>query len=247
MSALGHGRGWLTDDAAAAASIARIDHQIGHPLQITDAGRTWDEQMTNYRAYLNGTGAYALHPDTPSIHQLGNAIDTDEGRNIDPIMRDHGWRLTALDIGEWWHWEYFEHLDNRRNDPPPAPPAPTYPKEETMQLHRWNGQHIFGIDQGVVFYVDHPDKLPGLVKRYGPWIEVGNDELTAIILSSGLFWDAFEAVLRGTAPGSAGRYWSREMAEGIAVRGAQAEAQKTLNDVLAAAQAFGTPITTEGA
>ncbi|MBG9891008.1 hypothetical protein ABE10_31640 [Bacillus toyonensis] len=116
-----------------------------------------------------------------------------------------------------------------------------------MQLHRWNGQHIFGIDQGVVFYVDHPDKLPGLVKRYGPWIEVGNDELTAIILSSGLFWDAFEAVLRGTAPGSAGRYWSREMAEGIAVRGAQAEAQKTLNDVLAAAQAFGTPITTEGA
>ena len=43
------------------------------------------------------------------------------------------------------------------------------------------------------------------------------------------------AVLSKSAPGSNGHYWSRVMAEGIAIRGELDETQKTLDDALAAA------------
>lgn len=36
---IGHGRGWL--EAEAAKSQARIDRALGHPQQITEAGRSW--------------------------------------------------------------------------------------------------------------------------------------------------------------------------------------------------------------
>lgn len=113
------GRGWLTPDAA--ASIHRIDAALGHLLQITEAGRTWAQQMGNYQAWLDGDGAYALHPDTPSVHQLGNAIDTDEGAAILTLMQAHGWRRTALAHGEWWHFEYFPDLDRHKEETPMTP------------------------------------------------------------------------------------------------------------------------------
>ncbi|MDR6868440.1 hypothetical protein J2Y69_003056 [Microbacterium resistens] len=125
MTDLGHGRGWLNPEPA--ESIFRIDAQIGHPLQITDAGRTWDQQMEDYRAYLAGTGAYALHPDTPSVHQLGEAADTDEGQDILPVMEEHGWVRTALAREEWWHFEYLRARDRHYGEQAytlPAPPVP---------------------------------------------------------------------------------------------------------------------------
>lgn len=88
-------------------------------MQVTEAGRTWERQNEHYQAYLNGTGALALHPDTPSIHQLGNAIDTDEGQRHLGLLEEHGWIRTVYRGGvlvEPWHFEYFRYRDNHYNE-----------------------------------------------------------------------------------------------------------------------------------
>lgn len=118
---LGHNRGWLVSDAA--ASIKRIDAQIGHPLQITEAGRTYAQQLAHWLNFQKNGYPIALHPDTPSIHQLGAAIDTDE-RNV-PVLNDNGWYQTVYRAGtlvEPWHFEYDPTRDNHIND--------TIPEEE---------------------------------------------------------------------------------------------------------------------
>lgn len=123
---LGGGRGWL--DAAAAASIHRIDAALGHALQITEAGRTWAQQNAHYKAYLAGTGVIALHPDTPSIHQLGNAIDSDEAQKHLSLMAEHGWGRTVYRNGvlvEPWHFEYVPANDKHRNQSAGSASKPT--------------------------------------------------------------------------------------------------------------------------
>jgi len=121
---LGFGRGWLNRPAA--QSIRRIDQQIGHALQISEAGRSWDQQNRFFQLYLSGRGAIALNPDTPSVHQYGGAIDSNEAQEIISILEDHGWRRTVYrwvngvwTLVERWHFEHFESLDNHRNDPAP--------------------------------------------------------------------------------------------------------------------------------
>lgn len=113
---LGFGRGWLSRPAA--ESIRRIDAQIGHPLQISEAGRTWDQQNRFYQLFLSGAGAIALSPDAPSEHQKGKAVDSDEAQRILKRMEDNGWRRTVYRWinGKWtlvedWHFEYFAELD----------------------------------------------------------------------------------------------------------------------------------------
>jgi hypothetical protein len=111
MVDLGHGRGWLNPEPA--ASIARIDAQIGHPQQITEAGRTYAQQLAHWNTYQRNGHPIALHPDTPSVHQKGAAIDTDE-RHV-TILNDHGWYQTVYRNGklvEPWHFEYFPKRDN---------------------------------------------------------------------------------------------------------------------------------------
>lgn len=110
MVDLGHGRGWLNADAA--VSLWRVDAQIGHPLQITDAGRTWAEQAHLRWLYENGQGSFAAKPGE-SPHEAGNAIDTNE-RLVD-ILHDHGWRRPLA--FEPWHFVYWPNLDNHRNAP----------------------------------------------------------------------------------------------------------------------------------
>lgn len=114
---LGGGRGWLEDPAA--RSIARIDREIGHRCQITEAGRTWEKQNEHYQRYLRNGSPIALHPDTPSVHQLGAAIDSNEAQRILSVMDRHGWRRTVYRNGqlvEPWHFEYFWSLDQHRNE-----------------------------------------------------------------------------------------------------------------------------------
>lgn len=118
---LGFGRGWL--NAPAAASIRRIDRQIGHALQVTEAGRTWAQQNVHYRNYLRYGSPIALSPDAPSLHQKGNAIDSNEAQRIHAVMEDHGWRRTVYRYvnGKWtlvepWHYEYFPQHDNHINE-----------------------------------------------------------------------------------------------------------------------------------
>lgn len=109
MVDLGSGRGWLNDDAA--ASLWRVDARIGHPLQITSAGRTRAEQQAAYDRYLAGTGSFAAFPGT-SPHEFGNAIDTNE-RLVD-ILADHGW-WRPLSF-EPWHFVYRAWADNHINE-----------------------------------------------------------------------------------------------------------------------------------
>lgn len=114
---LGGGRGWLAPPAA--ASIRRIDAQIGHYLQITEAGRTWLQQDEHWQTYLRNGWPIALSPNAPSIHQLGGAADSNEAQRIIAVMEDHGWRRTVYRNGklvEPWHFEYFAHLDNHLNE-----------------------------------------------------------------------------------------------------------------------------------
>lgn len=113
---LGHGRGWL--DQPAAASLLRVDRQIGHPLQITDAGRTYEEQAYLRWLYEIGQGSFAAKPGE-SPHEFGNAIDTNE-RLVD-ILHDHGWRRPLSD--EPWHFVYWPNLDNHINEEAPLPIA----------------------------------------------------------------------------------------------------------------------------
>ncbi|MGO3662430.1 hypothetical protein, partial [Microbacterium gubbeenense] len=119
---LGHGRGWLADDAA--ASLARIDAALGHAMQVTEAGRSQekaDENYAAYLAYLNGSGPWApiALPGNQSVHCLGRAIDTDEGQEHITLLAEHGWRRTVYRAGrlvEPWHFEYFADEDQHINE-----------------------------------------------------------------------------------------------------------------------------------
>lgn len=114
---LSGGRGTLPADAA--ASIHRIDRQIGHRVQITEAGRTYARQLYLWQQFVNGVPGFnrALHPDNPlANHVLADgrrgAVDSDEQTGVP--WAEHGWILTASD--EPWHREYFAEHDQHRND-----------------------------------------------------------------------------------------------------------------------------------
>ncbi|MGI6878845.1 hypothetical protein [Microbacterium sp. gxy059] len=134
---IGHGRGWLTPEAA--ASIRRLDAVKGAPWQITEAGRTWDRQKQHwdaYQAYLSGRGpwaAIALHPDAPSIHQRGSAIDTDQRETA--LLNEHGWFHTVYRDGvlvEPWHYEYDKARDKHLGQSAGGGGATTTPEEDIM-------------------------------------------------------------------------------------------------------------------
>ncbi|MGO3367494.1 hypothetical protein [Agrococcus casei] len=110
-------RGWL--DAPAAASLHRIDAEIGHPLDINEAGRVWAQQNAHYQRYLaflnGGPWAPIALPPGSSIHEFGRAIDTDE--QLTSVLNRHGWRHTVYRGGvlvEPWHYEYFIENDQHR-------------------------------------------------------------------------------------------------------------------------------------
>lgn len=123
---LGGGRGFLRD--APAKSLARIDRFLGHRMQVTEALRSWGKQngyYQAYRRYLNGGpwAPIALHPDTPSIHQLAYAIDSDEAQNHVALLEEHGWFRTVYrwvngvwTLVERWHFEYDEKRDKHRHE-----------------------------------------------------------------------------------------------------------------------------------
>lgn len=119
---LGDGRGFLRE--APAKSIARIDRALGHRMQISEAERSWGKQneyWVAYQRYLVGGpwAAIALHPDTPSVHQLAYAIDSDEAQAHLALMAEHGWVRTVYRDGklvEPWHFEYVESKDQHRHE-----------------------------------------------------------------------------------------------------------------------------------
>lgn len=115
----GNDRGWASD--AAAASIFRIDKQLGRPVQITDAGRSAEDADANYARYLayldGGPWAPLALPANKSVHCKGDATDSDD---TDAPWTANGWAQTARypdDRDEPWHREYFPDRDQHRTDP----------------------------------------------------------------------------------------------------------------------------------
>ena len=119
-------------------------------------------------------------------------------------------------------------------EPFKTPPIVQEDDMKDMTLVRWNRTHVFGIAQETIIHIENPAQLKTaqIVLEQPTLREFENDGLTVALLMSGLPWDAVDAVLKGKAFGANGRYWSRLMAEGIAIRGNQAAASKTLADVL---------------
>lgn len=256
---LGYGRGWASPKAA--ASIKRIDAQLGRPADINEAGRSPEQANENrrrwlaYERYLKGgpwapKAPYALGAED-SVHCAGDAADSDDW--YDPhaaaVWRDNGWRQTARYFDragrptakdEPWHGEHFEHLDNHSNDPAAAGHTATPQEEDDMpgpdkKLVLWRGAHYFVIGDESIYHVADPGWLPYLRDHYGPRgkeLAVDNGALTVELVINKIPWDAVDACLLGRAFGADRRSWSRLQAEGVAIRGQQATAQKTLEDVL---------------
>lgn len=118
VTQLSGGRGWL--NAPAAGSLARVDRAIGHPLQITEAGRTRAEQQAHYDRYMRylrgGPWAPLAAAPGSSPHEFGNAIDTNE--RLVTLLATHGWSR-PLKV-EPWHFVYNANNDRHRYDPAPA-------------------------------------------------------------------------------------------------------------------------------
>lgn len=142
---IGHGRGWL--DAPAAASIARIDAQLGRPLSTNRAGASIQEQQEKYdawRAYQAGTGPEAplALPPSQSWHVQGLAVDTADPARAREMLT-HGWRFQVA--GEPWHGQYYPALDQHINDP-----APQTQKEDAMGLRIISSPYYRAAKQQVV-------------------------------------------------------------------------------------------------
>lgn len=163
---LGYGTGaWL--DLFAARSLWRINAYLGRRLDINEAGRTWAQQNKFRQDYLNGVpgAAFAL-PAGQSIHEQGNAIDTDD-RYID-LMADHGWFRTALARNEPWHFEYDISRDNHRHEPADSgvstPLILDEQEDEDMIICEidfgGNGKHIVGIAKGLFAHLQSGDAPP---------------------------------------------------------------------------------------
>ena len=238
----------------AAAAFRRADAQVlaefGRLIDANSTYRSWDKQLSMYdawNAYVNGVGPYpghskAVHPDD-SFHVSGLALDSDDWTNarIVQILAENGFIRNRLDVpGEQHHFEWIRSEDRNYGKPIPGSTATQQSEEDDMaKLIRWTSSGaIFKIGAESIYYVRTPEMAIALTKRFGPEVAVDNDDLTAHLFSENLPWDAVDAVLRGAGQGVDGCYWSRQTAEGIAIRGNQDAAAKTLADVLKTAESI---------
>lgn len=206
---------------------------------VNSAGRLYDVQKHFYDGWVNRLPGFnpADNPDDESqrlahVRFVAGDIDPTPTRirrlAAAGLIRPYGY--------EPWHWELpgVRNYAIVRSIPTTTGSTTTPPaesEEDDMQLIRWNNLHVFAIGPEAIYHVESPARLNNLLPLHGGKLyDVNNAALTDKLLENGIQWDAVDAVLRNS--GTAGRYWSRLMAEGIAIRGAQSAAQKTLDDVL---------------
>lgn len=255
---LGHGRGWASPTAA--ASIRRIDAQLGRLADINEAGRSPEKANENrrkwlaYERYLNGgpwapKAPFALGADE-SVHCWGDAADSDDW--YDPraaaVWRDNGWRQTARYPGnpakdEIWHGEHFVHLDNHRYDPTPTPTAA--PQEDAeMNLITWNGR-VWLISDEKCAYVRNDQaslQMAKLLAKQALPAPISNDQLTELLFLAAIPWAALDATFRSQAFDNmsrwgAGTVWSRQIAEGHEDKLRDDALAQTLDELLASTKA----------
>lgn len=124
-------------EPAAAASWQRMERAAGRAIDVNSSYRDYDEQMDAYNAYLaylNGGpwAPYALHPDQ-SVHCQGRAVDSDD-QSLLKSLATHGWRQTALAVGEPWHFEYFSSNDQHIGEPADTGDPIPFPGEEQEEM-----------------------------------------------------------------------------------------------------------------
>lgn len=109
---LSHGRGLLP--APAATSLHRLDADLGHPVQVTEAGRTYERQLYLWQQWQAGVAGFnpAWHPDDSRANHVltdgrTGAVDSDQQTGVP--WEAHGWVLTVPH--EPWHREYFIDRD----------------------------------------------------------------------------------------------------------------------------------------
>ena len=247
--------GALSDDLVAEGLPPMVSGSGDRERAVQE--RIWNERMTltpgtrktyGYR-WWQGKKWWQIHPDTVAPPGTGNHearrsndlkwpynSNTAAHRRAQELAKRHNITCDGMGFREWWHWTFWGPLGTI-GTPALAGAATTPPQEEDeMQLYRWNGTHVFGIGRESVYHVPDPPTLGRLQKTHGAFKELDNDGLTAELNFAGVHWDAVDAVLRGAGTGSGGKYWSRLMAEGIAIRGVQATQSKTLDDVLRTAK-----------
>lgn len=223
--------------------IAIVQQRHGITLEVSgpdDAYRTFAVQVEYKRIY----GRNAAAPGESS--HGGDFEDEESGAvdywNHDLITLDEFFaasREAGFEPGYFMgqHGRPYEPWHNIDRTPWAVPAHTNLSEEDDMKLIRWNGRHVFGISREAVSHVPDPARLGELTAIYGPYKDVNDAGLTAVLLDNGIHWDAVDTVLRGAGPAHlGGRYWSRLVAEGIAIRGGQDQDRKTLADVLATAE-----------
>lgn len=167
---LGNNRGWLRSDAA--ASLARVDAEIGHPLQITESGRTRAQQQAHWDHYQKYGSPIANRPGT-SLHESGLAIDTDERRT--EVLNRHGWFHTVYrtvngkrTLVEPWHYEYSAGRDRYIGQPAtgttttPTTATPTSWEDDMPTLITSDGGQSLEIGGSIVPLVG-PEEVQSIV------------------------------------------------------------------------------------
>jgi hypothetical protein len=184
---LGHKRGKLASEPA--ASVFRIDAQLGRPADINEAWRSpekADENYAKWLAYKNGTGPWAPYalPARLSVHCKGYAADSDDWYQSAPakVWYDNGWRQTAryfdasgrpTDRDEVWHGEYFKWLDKNYGKPAYTESKPLPVDEDNdmpgIRVHHQvftNGNQAYVVETETGFFIPDSAHLAALVKAY---------------------------------------------------------------------------------
>ncbi|WP_402843813.1 hypothetical protein [Microbacterium sp. GXS0129] len=232
------GRGWL--ESAAAASVHRIDRQLGRLADVNDAGRSAEQANKNRAAwedykYRGGPWApYALGADE-SVHCKGRAVDSDDWYNdaAAAVWRENGWRQTARyndDRDEPWHGEYLPENDQHINDPEPAPA--TTNGDNMITIARWiKTGACYKVGPESIWYIGSQEELGAQQVLYGEMKNLDDVGFRAVIDSNFIPWAVVEQVTRGQVYGTNGRYWSRSAAEGEAGRAGTKRVQSSLDQV----------------
>ena len=183
---LSDGRGWASDQAA--ASIHRMDEQLGRPVQITEAGRSIEDADANYRAWIayqnGGPWAPRALPGSESVHCRGDAVDSND---TDAPWWANGWRETARsndpDRDEPWHREYFPYLDQRINDSTPTKEEAPIMKPLMFQLDpRTDGRWVVvNVSAGTFYALASPVAQTAFLRATGTVQEVHGAQPPAVV------------------------------------------------------------------
>lgn len=188
-------------------------------------------RFSSHGGFYQGQEVFAIDVDNWSAIRWAQFVE---------LCARAGFRTNFVKPEERWHIGDFNNpwvVPSNLYPEEAAPPlTPNLSEEDEMKLYRWNENHVFGIGREAIYHVSNTATWRRLEKTHGATIEVGNEQLTDELNWAGVHWDAVEAVLNSTGPGAGGKYWSRLMAEGIAIRGNQAAQKSTLQSVLAIAE-----------